>query len=101
MNESLGRKRLISKLEGMVWREVYNNDSQIRYPITFEGKGRLQGRYILAVNQENESYFFTGKYVFGANELYIYRAINSILEYLKDQGLDTEGLEWELEEEAQ
>jgi hypothetical protein len=46
---SLGRKRLLAELEGIVTDYIYNNGNQIRYPIDFNDGTRLKGRYILNV----------------------------------------------------
>jgi len=81
---SLKREKLISKLEGILVDHIYNNGNSIRYPITFGDGSKLKGRYILDVNDENKDIFYSGKYVFGANELYIYDAINAMLEYLEE-----------------
>jgi len=47
---SIGRKKLIAKLEGRFFKNIYNNQNQIRYPITFKNGSKLKGRYILDVN---------------------------------------------------
>ena len=54
---TLARKKLISKLEGIIADHIYNNGNQIRYPIDFKDGTRLRGRYILDVNENNEEIF--------------------------------------------
>ena len=95
---SIGRKKLISKLEGIVYKNIYNNGNRIRYPITFKNGSKLKGNFILKITDENKEYFYTGRYIFGANELYIYNAIEQLLSYLENEAdLDTSLLEDELE----
>lgn len=87
---SIGRKKLIAKLEGRFFKNIYNNQNQIRYPITFKNGSKLKGRYILDVNDNNENYFYSGHYVFGANKVYIYKAIDSMLQFLENEDCDIE-----------
>jgi len=87
---SIGRKKLIAKLEGKFFKNIYNNKNQIRYPITFKNGSKLKGRYILDVNNSNKDYFYSGHYVFGANKLYIYKAIDSMLQFLESEDYDIE-----------
>lgn len=84
---SRARKKLLSKLEGVVTDQIVNNGNIIRYPITFRDGSRLRGKYILDVNERNEDYFFTGRYVFGANELFIYKALDAVIDKLDAEGL--------------
>ncbi len=78
---------------------IDNNGNQIRYPIDFKDGTRLRGRYILDVNEENEDIFYSGKYTFGANKLYIYQALDAILDFLEDKGVDIWMVEEEYEDE--
>jgi hypothetical protein len=84
----LAREKLISRLEGIVWKNIYNNNNQIRYPITFRDGSKLKGRYILRVSEKNIGKFYSGRYIFGANELYIYQALAEILDFLDEEGAD-------------
>lgn len=74
-------------LEGVFTDNIFNNGKVIRYPITFENGSKLKGKFILDVNEGNEEHFFSGHYVFGANELYIYKALEAIIEKLRAEGL--------------
>ena len=84
---SRARKKLLSRLEGIVTDQIANNGNIIRYPITFKNGSRLKGKYILDVNDSNEDYVFTGRYVFGANELFIYKALDAVIGQLESEGL--------------
>lgn len=88
----IGRKRLISELEGILHNHVENNDKKIRYPITFDNNKELRGKCILDVTKENSSIFYSGRYQFGANALNIYQAIDSLLDKLVDMRLIPEYL---------
>ena len=91
--EDIGKKKLLSILEGVFHNHVVNNGKTIRYPITFDENKEIRGNFILKVTEENSSFFFSGRYQFGANALYIYKAIDSLLEKLDDLGiLDTYAL---------
>ena len=46
--------------------------------------------YILNVNDNNKDYFYSGHYVFGANKVYIYKAIDSMLQFLENEDCDIE-----------
>ena len=35
-----------------------------------------------------KKFFYSGKYTFGANELYIYKALDDILDFLEDKGAE-------------
>ena len=96
---SLAREKLISKLEGIVTQYIYNNGNQIRYPVTFNDGTRLRGNYILDVDEENEDIFYSGKYTFGANKLYIYQALDAILDFLDEEGADIWMVEDKYEED--
>lgn len=106
----LERKRLISRLEGMFENHIYNRNNPIRYPITFEmphGTRELRGtNSILNVDAASEAVFYRGAYVFGANKLFIYQALNEILDYLESEGAldlscfyDVDEDKWEDEQE--
>ena len=88
--EFVGREKLIAKLEGIFYKHIYNNGSQIRYPIDFEDGTRLRGRYILRVTEDNKDIFFSGRYKFGANSVYIYEALDAILKFLETENKDIE-----------
>ena len=96
---SLARKKLIAELEGIVTDYIYNNGNQIRYPISFKNGRKLRGRYILNVNEENKDIFYSGHYTFGANKLYIYQAIDAMLDFLDDKGADNWIVEEDYEED--
>lgn len=87
---TLGRMRLISHLEGIVSDNIHNNyDAPIRYPITLDDSKELRGRQvILKVDELEWDELMKGKYVFGANKLYIYKALNQIIDYLNNKLLD-------------
>lgn len=83
----LARKKLISSLESAFHESVINNDKKIRYPITFQDNSKLKGNYVLRVSESNESIFYSGHYQFGANALYVYKAIDALLRSLEMKGL--------------
>ena len=85
--EDRARKKLISRLEGIVTDHITNNGNIIRYPITFKDGSQLRGKFILDVNENNENKFFSGRYVFGANELFIYEALEAVISQLEEDGL--------------
>jgi hypothetical protein len=96
---SLARKKLISSLEAVFHDYVINNDNNIRYPISFKDNSKLKGNYVLRVEPGNEDIFYSGRYQFGANSLFIYSAINSLIQSLERRGLiDELALEELLEE---
>ena len=77
-------EKLISKLEGVFYRNIYNNGKQIRYPISFNDGGDLRGsNTILRVDDMKIEKFYSGRYKFGANSVYIYEAIKDILDELE------------------
>lgn len=96
---SLARKKLLSRLEGVVSDHIVNNGKNIRYPLTFIDGAKLKGNYILGVSENNSSKFFSGKYIFGANELYIYKALEAVLNTLEKEGFLDEYAMEELESE--
>jgi len=96
-----GRIRLLSELEGVFHDFVVNNGGHIRYPITFNGNKKLRGRYVLKIAEENVNIFYSGRYVFGANELYIYKAIDELLRKLSRMNLIDEWALQDLLEEYQ
>lgn len=99
MNER-ARKRLISRLEGVVTDHIFNNGNSIRYPITFNDGSQLRGKFILDVNEGNEDKFFSGRYVFGANELFIYDALEAVILQLEEEGvIDSVNLDFGLRDE--
>ena len=95
---SVARKKLISRLEGTLSEHIVNNGNNIRYPLTFIDGSKLKGNYILNVSDSNLSKFFPGKYIFGANELHIYKALDAVLDHLECEGLIDEYALDELEE---
>ena len=101
----IGRKKLIASLEGVFRHHIYNNNNSIRYPITFNNNRRLKGPYILRVTEDNEDYFFSGRYQFGANRMYVYQLIDALLDELESRGLLDEYMlsevidEYEIDEE--
>ncbi len=99
----IGRKLLLSQLESVFHEYVENNGNIIRYPITFSDNSSLRGNYILRVDPSSEDIFFSGRYKFGANSLYIYQAIDALIEKLEDFNLidfyELEELEDKLEKE--
>jgi len=96
-----GRIKLISHLEGIFHDHVVNNGNPIRYPITFSGEKELRGRYILRVTEENVDIFYSGRYRFGANSFYVYKAIDSLLFELSRMNLIDEWALQDLLEEYQ
>ena len=95
---NIERKKLISRLEGTVSEHITNNGNNIRYPLTFIDGSKLRGDYILRVSDSNSSKFFTGRYIFGANELHIYKALEAVLDHLEQEGLIDEYALEELED---
>jgi hypothetical protein len=83
-SNSTGRKILLSRLEGILGECVRNNKSWIRYPITWPDGSRIRGsRKILHAKVYTIDEMLEGRYIFGANELFVYRALNKILEELE------------------
>ena len=81
-------ERLISKLEGILTRKIYNNGSQIRYPLTFNDGSKLKGRgTILATDNLDTVKFYSGHYKFGASKVYIYQVISNMLDELERLGI--------------
>ena len=98
MND-LGKKKLLSILEGAFHDHVENNGKRIRYPITFDDNKEIRGRAILKITDESNNIFFSGRYQFGANKLYVYQAIESLLEKLEElEILDTYAMKQLIEE---
>ena len=84
MKSIQGRKILLSLLEFIVGKSVRNNDKWIRYPISLPG-GELRGNVRLATLREEWDDLMEGKYRFGANELFVFRALDEVLENLEKQ----------------
>ena len=81
-------EQLISKLEGVFYRRIYNNSQPIRYPITFRDGSKLKGKNtILDPLNMDTTKFYSGHYKFGANSVYIYEALKDILDKLEEFGL--------------
>jgi hypothetical protein len=78
-----GYLRLLSILEGIVGDCVQNNGRQIRYPIDWPDGSRLRGKETILKTQEHTfEEMAEGRYVFGANELFVYRALDKVLQFL-------------------
>jgi DNA-directed RNA polymerase subunit alpha len=79
----MGYRILLSKLEGIVSDCVENNGNPIRYPVSWPDGSRLRGQNTIL---KAEGYSFEemaeGRYRFGANELFIYQALDKVLKYL-------------------
>ncbi len=87
MSEDLGRKRLLAKLEGIFTKWITNNGNPIRYPVTWRDGSRLRGKHkILNVDNCDWDRMWAARYVFGANEVRIYCAIDEILKYIEERG---------------
>src|SRR5947209_2235545 len=81
---SLGRRILLSRLEGRIGERVLNNKNWIRYPITFPDGSRLRGMHkILKADVVTLEEMKEGRYIFGANELFVYQALDKILNELE------------------
>ncbi len=79
------KEMLISKLEGVFTDHIYNNSNQIRYPMVFNDGSKLKGKNtILNTMNLTHSKFYSSHYIFGANKVYIYEAIDAILNKLDD-----------------
>jgi len=97
-------EKLISRLEGILTRKIYNNGNQIRYPLTFNDGSKLKGHGTrLATDNLDVNKFYSGHYKFGANEVYIYEAIKMILDELEKlrviDGSWSEEAEWLYDED--
>lgn len=90
---SVGYLKLLSQLEGIVGDCVQNNGRPIRYPIDWPDGNRLRGKNIIL---RAASYTFDemseGRYVFGANELLVYQALDKILKHLAVRMADPSSL---------
>jgi hypothetical protein len=78
-----GYLRLLSVLEGIVAERVRNNGAQIRYPVDWPDGSRLRGKAtILRTDDSTYEEMARGRYVFGANELFVYEALDAIPRFL-------------------
>jgi hypothetical protein len=79
-SNSLGRRLVLSRLEGLVGESVRNNNNPIRYPLTWPDGSRLRGMHrILKASVVTLEEMLQGRYVFGANELFVFQALDNIL----------------------
>jgi hypothetical protein len=89
MSLSEYQKRTLSELEGIFVQAIYNNNRQIRYPIQFKSGDRLKGTMGRNVRLDTEGIdageLLSGQYVFGANSVYIFQALKSLIEYIEDK----------------
>ena len=97
-------EKLISRLEGILTDQIYNNGKQIRYPLTFNDGNKLKGKgTILATDNLDVKKFYSAHYKFGANEVYIYEAIKKILDELENlelfKGSWSEEVQWLYDED--
>ena len=92
------RRALLIELERIVGSQCWNDNTrngewdqgrQFRYPIRFPQK---KGRRVRPVmSRLSGAMLLTGHYVFGANKLFIFRALNRVLRHLeKTHGLRLE-----------
>ncbi|MBY5947666.1 hypothetical protein [Photobacterium rosenbergii] len=93
LTQSKEYKTLIRDLEVCFHNKVENNGRQIRYPLTFDGDRVLRGSNIPMIDSAIEAVFFSGRYKFGANDLYVYSAIDEVVKRLISlELLDVEAL---------
>ena len=86
------KERLISRLEGILTKQIYNNGKRIRYPLIFDDGSKLKGHGTrLATDNLDVDKFYSVYYKFGANKVYIYKVIRSILDELDKSGVIEEG----------
>lgn len=86
---NLGRRLLLSRLEAIVSKHVYNNNNPIRYPLSFSNDRSLRGaNTILDVTDIGDHDIRQGHYRFGANHLMIMQALEEIVEWLEHVGYD-------------
>jgi hypothetical protein len=85
----LGKMRMLSDLEGIVSKYILNNDSPIRYPITSDDGIKMKNRDTkLDVNELEWEELMGCNYTFGAKKLYIYAALDAIIDYLNKELLE-------------
>ena len=101
-------KRALSELESVFVQAVYNNSRQIRYPIQFKDGERLKGTMGRNVRLNTEGVdgdmLLSGRYVFGANSVYIYQALKDMIDYIRTETdidlFEAFGNKYEMEEEG-
>jgi hypothetical protein len=80
-----GYRRLLAKLENRVANAVKNINATnpMRYPIKWPDGSLLEGKnVILKVEDYSFEEMAKGRYVFGANELFVFQALDNILQFL-------------------
>lgn len=83
-SNSLGRRILLSQLEGCISEWVRNNHNWIRYPIDWPDGSRIRGQTILNAAVVSLDEMMQGRYTFGANELFVFHALDSVLRKLEN-----------------
>jgi hypothetical protein len=85
----VGRMTLIAGLERVFEEHIQNSRRKTRTSIRFSGDIILkrEGQCALKITEDVIDIFYSGKYQFGSNSIYIYQAIDSMLRYLDDRGL--------------
>ena len=92
---------LISRMECIIGSKCYNGNIQnygpggewdgegreFRYPITFYDaeRGKIKSKYIYYKDWDDQNKVLTGHYAFGANQLYIVRALFEIVAMLQKE----------------
>jgi hypothetical protein len=73
-------------LEEVVGRQVLNNNKWIRYPVDWPDGARLRGEgTVLRADVYSLDEMLEGRYTFGANQLFVYRALNDLLGWLEEK----------------
>lgn len=93
------RKKVLARMESIIGNSCYNGNIQnwgpngewygegrsFRYPITFIDNGKVKDKcYGINTNMPLNR-MRSGYYAFGANQLYIISALESVLEYLETE----------------
>ena len=84
LSNTLGRRLLLTRLERMISECLRNNDNSFRYPVTWPDGSRLRGHKTLQAESVSMDELLEGRYIFGANELFIYRALDKVLTALEN-----------------
>ena len=81
---SAGYLRLLAELEYIVANRVRNDNRTdfSRYPLAFPEDKELRGDYVLSTSQHTFASLREARYPFGANGLYVFQALDDILQRL-------------------
>ena len=78
------RAALLVVLEHLVRNHVYNNGARINYPLSGSESIKFHGNEVPDPHDIDAEFVQQARYEFGANDLYIYEALNEVLDYLED-----------------